>query len=115
MTTDEMLPLLDVVRAARAELHEDDAESAIRCAKLLRLAEEYAEDLPREVIDSADTLQAITAVRTELGTCLIASDRMMDAGVAADLVASVLRRGTMLAERALVSMLFGPEAVAASF
>jgi len=115
VTAGEMLPLLDVVRAARAELHEDDADSAIRCAKLLRLAEEFAQDLPREVIESADTLQAITAVRTELGTCLIASDRMMDAGVAADLVASVLRRGTMLAERALVSLVFGPEAVAAGF
>lgn len=115
MTGDEMLALLDVVRAARAELQEGDAEASIRCAKLLRIAEEYAEDLPRQVVDSPDTLQAVTAVRTELGTCLIASDRLMDAGVAVDVVASVLRRGTMLAERALVSMVFGPEAVGASF
>jgi hypothetical protein len=110
-----MLPLLDVVRAARAELHEGDVEASIRCAKLLRIAEEYAEDLPRQVVESADTLQAVTAVRTELGTCLIASDRLIDAGVAPDVVASVLRRGTMLAERALVSIVFGPEAVGVSF
>jgi len=115
MTGDDLLPLLEMVREARAELDGGDDDAASRCAKLLRLAEEYAGELPRHVVDSADALQAVTALRTELGTCLIASDRLLDAGVAPDVVSSVLRRGTALAERALVSLVFGPEAVAARF
>jgi hypothetical protein len=111
---EEMLPLLEMVRAARGELLTGDGDGATRCAKLLGLAEEFAGDLSWRVVDDAGALQAVTAVRTELGTCLIAADQLIDAGVAAGVVADVLRRGTMLAEQALSLAVLGSEAVGAT-
>jgi hypothetical protein len=111
---DEMLLLLQMVRSARAELLDGQEDGTTRCAGLLRLAEEYASDLPRRVVEDPDALQAVTDVRTELGTCLIAADRLTDAGVADAVVADVLGRGTLLAERALTLAALGPETVGAT-
>jgi hypothetical protein len=112
--TEDMVPLLEMVRAARTELVDDTGDSADRCARLLRVAEAYASDLPRRVVDDAGALRTVTAVRTELGTCLIAVDRLTDAGVADTIVTDVLRRGTTLAERVLTVAALGPETVGAT-
>jgi hypothetical protein len=110
---EELLTLLYIVHDARLELVGAEPEAAARCASLLRLAEEFASDLPSQVVDDAGALQSVTDVRTEIGTCLIAADRLTDAGVASTVVADVLRRGTGLAERALTLAVFGPETVGA--
>src|SRR5579871_5951003 len=110
---DEMVSLLDMVRAARVELVDDSSDGARRGMKLLRQAEDYASELPLRVMEHPATLQTVTTVRTELGTCLLAADQLADAGVAHALVIDVLRRGAGLAERTLMVAVLGPERVGA--
>jgi hypothetical protein len=111
---DTLLPMLAIVREAGTELVGGEPDGAARCTELLRLAERYADDLPTAVIDDTVALQSVTAVRTEIRTCLIAADQLVDAGVASTVVADVLRRGTLLAARALTLAVFGPETVFAT-
>lgn len=113
MILDEMVSLLDMVRAARVELVDDSSDGARRGMKLLRQAEDYASELPLRVMEHPATLQTVTTVRTELGTCLLAADQLADAGVAHALVIDVLRRGAGLAERTLMVAVLGPERVGA--
>jgi hypothetical protein len=110
---DEMVSLLDMVRAARVELVEESGDGARRGKKLLRQAEDYASELPLRVIEYPDALQTVTAVRTELGTCLLAADQLAEAGVDDALVTGVLRRGAGQAEQALMLGVFGADRVGA--
>ncbi len=113
MIIEEMVSLLDMVRAARTELVDATGDGARRGKKLLRQAQDYASELPPRVIEHPGALQTVTAVRTELGTCLLAADQLAEAGVADSVVTDVLRRGAGLAERALASAVLGPERVGA--
>jgi hypothetical protein len=109
-----LLPVLRVVREARTELVGGEPDGAARCTELLRIADRWAGELPAEVLDDPDTLQSITAVRTQIRTCLIAADQLVDAGVASNVVADVLSRGTTAASQALVMALYGHETVGAT-
>jgi hypothetical protein len=114
MIIDEMVSLLEMVRAARVELVDASGDSARRGKKLLRQAEDYATELPPRVAEHPRALQTVTSVRTELGTCLLAADQLADAGVADARVTEVLRRGAGVAERVLVLAMHGPETLAAA-
>ena len=109
-----LLPVLRVVREARTELVGGEPDGAARCTELLRVADRWAGELPAEVLDDPDTLQSVTAVRTQIRTCLIAADQLLDAGVASAVVAEVLSRGTTVAAQALVIALYGHETVGAT-
>ncbi len=106
--------MLDILREARTELVGDEPDGAERCTELLRLADRCAGELFPEVIDDAGTLQSVTAARTEIRTCLIAADQLIDAGVAATVVAEVLRRRTTVAAEALVLAVYGHDTVGAT-
>jgi hypothetical protein len=113
MILEEIVSLLEMVRAARVELVDETGDGARRGKKLLHQAEDYASELPQRVIEHPGALQTVTTVRTELGTCLLAADQLADAGVADALVTHVLRRGAGQAERALVLAVLSPQAVGA--
>jgi hypothetical protein len=113
MIVEEMASLLDMVRAARVELVDESTDGARRGKKLLRQAEDYASELPPRVIEHPTVLQTVTAVRTELGTCLLAADQLAEAGVDDAVVTGVLRRGAGQAERALLVAVLDPERVGA--
>ena len=114
MIIEEMVSLLEMVRAARVELIDESADSARRGKKLLRQAEDYATELPPRVAEHAEALQTITSVRTELGTCLLAADQLADAGVADARVTEVLRRGAGIAERVLMVAVLSRDTVGAN-
>jgi len=114
MIFEEMVSLLEMVRAARVELVDETGDGTHRGKKLLHQAEDYASELPPRVIEHPAALRTVTTVRTELGTCLLAADQLADAGVADALVTHVLRRGAGLAERALVLAVLSPEMAAAT-
>ncbi len=113
MILDEVVSLLDMVRAARLELVDDINDGVRRGMKLLRQAEDFANELPLRVVEYPGALQTVTTVRTELGTCLLAADQLTDAGVADAVVIDVLRRGAGLAERTLMLAVLGGERVGA--
>jgi hypothetical protein len=99
MTAEVLLEIQRQVRDARAVLTDGDpAQAKIEGVLLLRQAEDAAGDLPSDLAVDSVTFRAVLDVRNELGGCLLAAERMEEAGVESRVVAGILGRGAATAE-----------------
>jgi len=79
----------------------DDIDAGV---VLLRAAERVAGRGTGETGGDVVTFRTLLDVRNELGGCLLAAERLEEAGVASRVVAGVLQRGAATAERILVPL-----------
>jgi hypothetical protein len=84
----------DRLRRARVVLHAADPAAG---AILLREAK-LAAGMPADEVAETSTFQAVLDVRNELGCCLLAAERLEEAGVERRVVVDILDRGAAAAE-----------------
>jgi len=97
MTADVLQTIHDQVREARTMIAVDPDVGL----KLLRMAESTAGSLPSALVGDDATFRAVLDVRNELGCCVLAAERLEEAGVDTHVVVEILERGAATADRIL--------------
>jgi len=103
MINDALVIIQQRVRDARATLESPDQPqlATVDAMLLLRSAEQAAGDMPSELVVDAERFQAVLDVRNELGCCLLAAERLGEAGVESRVVVGILQRGATTVEEIL--------------
>jgi hypothetical protein len=95
VTGDLIESIQEQVRHARVMRGESEVAAG---RSLLRQAEATASGVPSESVREARAFQAVLDLRNELGCCLLAAERLEEAGVERRVVVGILERGAASAE-----------------
>ena len=103
MIDEVLVTIAHKVRDARAALESEDEPrlATMDAMLLLRGAERAAADAPDDLVVDPDRFRAVLEVRNELGCCLLAVERLEEAGVDARVVVAILQRGSATVEAIL--------------
>ena len=94
VTEEVLLTIQRQVRDARALIRLDPRLGL----SLLRLAESTAGCVPSDLVEDHATFRAVLDLRNELGCCVLAAERLEEAGVERHVVVEILQRGAESAE-----------------